>query len=71
MNPGNLLLVDKGYTRPHLLLRKQATIFIQPFLGKRDAFTKEEVMLNKRIAKARIHAERFNERLKNLEFLIV
>ena len=51
----------------HLLLTMQATIFIPPFLGKRDAFTKEEVMLTK----ARIHVERFNERLKNLELLIV
>ena len=48
----------------HLLLTMQATIFIPPFLGKRDAFTKEEVMLTKQIAKARIRVERFNERLK-------
>ena len=39
--------------------------------GKRDASTKEEVMLTKRIAKARICMERFNECLKKLEFLIV
>ena len=62
INPGDDLLVDKGFTIQHLLLTKQATIFIPPFLGKRDAFTKEEVMLTKRIAKARIHVERFNER---------
>ena len=32
----------------------QRAIFIPPFLGKRDASTKEEVMLTKRIAKTRI-----------------
>ena len=53
----------------HLLLPKQATIFIPPFLGKREKFTKEEVMLTKRIAKARMHVERFNERLKKFSLL--
>ena len=46
------------------ILTKQRSIFISSFLGKRDAFTKEEVMLTKRIAKARILHEK-------LEFLIV
>ncbi|XP_066920117.1 uncharacterized protein [Clytia hemisphaerica] len=57
-------LVDKGFTVQHLLLPKQATNYIPPFLGQREKFTKEEVLLCKRIAKARIHVERFNERLK-------
>ena len=64
INPQDAFLVDKGFTIQHLLLSKQATIFIPPFLGKREKFTKEEVLLTKRIAKARIHVERFNERLK-------
>ena len=62
-------LVDKGFTVQHLLLPKQATIYIPPFLGKREKFTKEEVLLCKRIAKARIHVERFNERLKRFRLL--
>ena len=69
INPNDAFLVDKGFTVQHLLLSKQATIFIPPFLGKRDKFTKEEVMLTKRIAKARIHVERFNERLKKFRLL--
>ena len=36
---------------------------------KRDAFTKEEVMLTKRIAKARICVKRFNECLKKIRIL--
>ena len=47
INPGDALLADKGFTKQHFLLTKQATIFIPFFLGKRDAFTKEEVMLPK------------------------
>ena len=70
-NPGDALLFDKGFTIQHLLLIKQRTTFIPPFLGKRDAFTNEKVMLTKRIAKSRICVERFNECLNKLEFLIV
>ena len=67
INPSDALLVDKGvYTTS---FTHNATIFIPPFLGKRDAFTKEEVMLTKQIAKARIHVERFNERLKKFRIL--
>ena len=69
VNYKDSFLVDKGFTVQHLLLRKQATIFIPPFLGKREKFTKEEVILTKRIAKARIHVERFNERLKKFRLL--
>ena len=52
-----------------LLTPHQATVFIPPFLGKRATFTKEEILLTKRIAKARIHVERFNERLKKFRLL--
>ena len=69
INPNDSFLVDKGFTVQHLLLSKQATIFIPPFLGSRDKFTKEELMMLKRIAKARIHVERFNERLKQFRLL--
>ena len=64
INPGDALFVDNGFTIQQPLFTKQTIIFILPFLGKRDAFTKEEVMLTKRIAKARVHVERFNECLK-------
>lgn len=69
VNIKDSFLVDKGFTVQHLLLRKQATIYIPPFLGGRTKFTKEEVMMTKRIAKARIHVERFNERLKKFRLL--
>ena len=69
INQGDALLVDKGFTIQDILLKKQATIFIPPFLGKRSAFTKEEELLTKRIAQARIHVERFNERLKKFRLI--
>ena len=69
IKPGDSILVDKGFTVQELLLVKQAKVFIPPFLGKRDKFTKEEILLTKKIAKARIHVERFNERLKKFRLL--
>ena len=63
INPGEAVMVDKGFTVAELLLPKQATLFIPPFLGSRSQFTTEELILNKRIAKARIYVERYNERL--------
>ena len=58
------LLVDKGFTVQDLLTPRQATVFISPFLGKCATFTKEEILLTKRIAKAR-----FNEQLKKFRLL--
>lgn len=69
VNPGDSFLVDKGFNIQEKLLSKRATIFIPPFLGDRAKFTKEEVIQTKRIAKARIHVERFNERLKKFRLL--
>jgi len=69
VNPNDAFLVDRGFTIQDLLLSKQATIFIPPFKGKRTHFTKEEDIATKRIAKARIHVERFNERLKKFNLL--
>ena len=60
-------LLTKG--SQHLLLTKKATICIPPFLGKRNAFTKEEVIFTKQIAKARIQVERSNEHLKKNRIL--
>ena len=69
IEPGDVLLVDKEFTVQDLLLSRQATIKIPAFLGKRDSLTAEEEMSTQRIAKARIHVERFNERLKKFKLV--
>ena len=66
INCGDSVLVDKVFTIQDLVLARQARVFIPPFVGKRDSFTKEKVILTKKIRKARIHVERFNERLKKI-----
>ena len=69
IEPGDAFLVDKGFTVQTLLLSKQATIYIPPFLGNRESFTQLEVLLTKRIAKARIHVERYNARVKQFRLV--
>ena len=70
INPGDSVMVDRGFTIHELLLQKQATVFIPPFLGReRDKLTAEEVFETQKIAKARIHVERFNERLKKFRLI--
>ena len=64
INPGDVLLVDKGFKIEDVLAPFMASTEIPPFLGKREHFTKEEIMKTRKIARARIHVERFNERLK-------
>ena len=68
LEPGDLLLVDKGFTIQDLYA-KQAPLKIPAFLGKRDKLRKEEEIDTRKIAKAQIHVERFNERLKKFYLL--
>ena len=69
IRPGDSVMVDRGFTVQELLLPKQATIFIPPFFAGREKLSEEEEILTKRITKARIHVERFNERLKSFRLL--
>lgn len=69
LNPGDLVLADRGFTVRELLQSKHVDLNIPPFLGGRDRLTPQEELLTRRIAKARIHVERFNERLK--KFLLL
>ena len=68
--PGDLVMVDKGFKNiEELLLERQASIAIPPFLGKRTKFTEAEEMYTRKIAKARIHVERYNERVKKFKLI--
>ena len=68
MEPGDLILADKGFTI-HGLLKQGVSLNIPPFLSSKTHFTKEEAKMCHKIARARIHVERANERLKNFQFL--
>ena len=64
INPGDLVLADRGFLIKEELMKKKAYLNIPPFLGNRQRFTKQEEIKTKKIAKLRIHVERIIERMK-------
>ena len=66
---GDQIVVDRGFTIEEMVAQKGGSLVIPPFLGKKTTFTKEETIQTKIIARARIHIERFNERIKNFRII--
>ena len=67
LEPHDLILADRGFTVEHLVNPLQAKIRIPAFLKGRKSFTAHEELESRKIAKARIHIERFNQRLKQFK----
>lgn len=66
---GDCVLADRGFLIEDLLVEKGAKLVIPSFLKQRGSFPLEETQESKMIARARIHVERFNERMKNYKIL--
>ena len=66
---GDVVCADRGFTIENLLVEKGATLVIPPFKGKNEALSLEEEAATRVISKARIHIERFNQRMKLFRFL--
>ena len=64
-----MVLADRGFTIHDLLAEKGATLEIPPFREGRKQFTKEETIRSKLLSRARIHVERFNERIKKYRII--
>jgi len=58
INPGDLILADRGFTIEDLLIARQVSLNIPLFLGKRTQFIVQEELKTRRLAKACIHIER-------------
>ena len=69
INPGDLIIADRGFTVQDLLNQRQADLNIPAFLKGRSRLTPKEELLTRKIARARIHVERFNERLKKFRLI--
>lgn len=67
INPGDLVMVDRGFNIRDILLQKGAYIVIPPFVGNRTNLSQEEEAQTRVIAKLRIHVERVIERIKNIK----
>ena len=69
LEPNDVVLADRGFTVRELLNPLQVKLRIPSFLKGRGSLTAAEELETRRIAKARIHVERFNERLKQFELV--
>lgn len=67
MQPGDLVLADKGFLVQDML-PQGVSLNVPPFLVN-NQFTKEQVQLTTRIARARIHVERAIKRIKDYKIL--
>lgn len=64
---GDLILADKGFLISDIL-PTGVTVNIPPFLSN-GQFTREQCILTRNIARARIHVERANARIKSFQIL--
>lgn len=69
IKPYDIILADRGFTVQDLLNPLQAKVKIPAFLKGRSSLSVAEELSTRKIAKARIHVERYNQRLK--EFKLV
>ena len=69
IEPGDMVLADRGFNIENLLVEKQATLVIPPYKSNRPALSLEEEAETRLISKARIHVERFNQRFKSFRYL--
>lgn len=68
--PGDAIMVDKGFLIDNECLAKGVTLVRPPFLGsKKKQFFPEEALLNAKIASARVHVERMFQRVKQFKIL--
>ncbi|XP_046601942.1 uncharacterized protein LOC124295563 [Neodiprion lecontei] len=64
LEKGEALMVDKGFRVDKLCKDRDITLIRPPFKKEKLQFSKEESRLSAKIARARVHIERSNQRLK-------
>lgn len=63
------IMVDKGFLIDDICLQNNIQLIRPPFLQDKKQFSKNEALLNSKIAKARVHIERSNQRIKIFKIL--
>ena len=64
LEPGDEVMVDKGFLIEDLLVTKQCKLVIPNFLARKGQFSKSENELNAKIANLRVHVERAIRRIR-------
>jgi hypothetical protein len=68
LEPGDIVLSDKGFTGSHLFLSRGA-LLIRPLNMREGGYDAGEVEFNRRLASCRIHVERAMRRIKAFGWL--
>jgi hypothetical protein len=68
LEPGDVVLSDKGFTGSHLFLNRQC-LLIRPLNLREGGYDVGEVEFNRRLASCRIHVERAMRRIKAFSWL--
>ncbi len=74
IEPGDAVMVDRGFNIGDLLLQRGAKLHIPPFTRKRQdgngrALNQSEILKTREIASLRIHVERAIQRIKTFKIL--
>lgn len=69
MQRHDAVMVDKGFLIDDLCKKKGISVIRPPFLKNQKQFSKEDAIMTKNIAKARVHIEKINQRLKTFNIL--
>ncbi|KAL7304366.1 hypothetical protein TKK_0003165 [Trichogramma kaykai] len=64
LEPGDAVMVDKGFMIEDLCLKNRWKCIRPPFLREKKQFSEAEAISNAKIACARVHVERANQRIK-------
>ena len=64
-----MILANRGFTVQELLNPLQANVKIPAFFKGRSSLSAAEELLTRKIAKARIHIEHFNEQMKQFRLV--
>lgn len=64
VEPGDAIMVDKGFLIDELCFKKEVTLIRPQFLRNKKQLSNEEARLNALIARAKVHIERSSQRLK-------
>lgn len=69
LDPGDSIMVDRGFLVDEICDRNRVKVIRPPFLHDKKQFTKQEALLTAEIARARVHVERANQRIKVFKVL--
>lgn len=64
LEPGDLVMSDKGFLIEDMLAERQCALVMPNFLASHGQFSKQEAEHNKIVANLRVHVERANRRFK-------